>query len=128
MSKRLPDFLVATVAPTELCQAILLQIEKLERRSARVRFFLFASATSVSGLVLIPAVQYAAQEFYTSGFYSYWSLLFSDGRGVMAYWQDIAYSLFESLPSLALLLIIAAAAAMAWSLRGASRVARTAFV
>jgi len=111
--------------PQGLFRAILAHIELARRRAARVRLFAWGSLAFVSALALIPTVQYAASEFYASGFYEYASLFFDSlSRG---YWKEIVYSLTDSLPSFALLLLAVTGIALVWSLRHARNDARLAF-
>jgi hypothetical protein len=111
--------------PRELFSAVLTRIAFARQRTARFRLAAFGTVTFVSVLMLIPAVQYALNEFYTSGFYDYASLFFDSlSRG---YWQELLYSLTDSLPSLALLLLAIIGTAFVWSARQTNRNARIAF-
>ena len=111
--------------PAGLFSAVIVRIAQARRRAARLQFAAFGTLGFVSAVMLIPAFQYAAAEFSTSGFYEYASLFFdSISRG---YWQEILYSLNSSLPSFALLLLIAVIATGIWSLSRALRSVRTAF-
>jgi hypothetical protein len=126
MASNRPALLFQEIEPPhELLPAILVHIARERRRAARLQLGVFGTLSFVSALMLIPAVQYAIAEFSSSGFYEYASLLF-DGfaRG---YWQEILYSLNNSLPSLALLILASVIAAGTWSLLQASRNARSAF-
>ncbi len=105
--------------PARLYGAIHARIQELERRSAAFRLGLFGVVALLSGVALVPATQYALGQFYASGFYDYFSLLFSDGSYVMAYPREFALSLAESLPAIATLLLIAIVFALVWSLRRA---------
>ena len=109
----------------QLLPAILVRIARARQRAAQLQFAAFGSLGIVSAVMLVPVFQYAATEFGSSGFYEYASLFFdSISRG---YWQEILYSLNNSLPSLALLLLSAVIATGAWSLFQAARNVRTAF-
>ena len=113
--------------PEALYRAVHMRISALERRSARVRAALFGFLSIVSLAALVPAVQYAAQQFYVSGFYDYATLMFSDSSLVVTYWREFGLSLMESLPSLALLLLIPIVAMLLWSLKRTVQTARIAF-
>ena len=84
--------------PPGLYERIAARIEYEKMRIARIRLILFSGAVFGSCIVLIPAFRYAAQDFYQSGFYQYFSLLLSDRAIVMTYWKDFVMSLAESLP------------------------------
>jgi len=111
--------------PQGLFSTILARVAYERQCAARFRLAAFGTVTFVSVLMLIPAVQYALSEFYTSGFYEYASLFFDSlSRG---YWQELLYSLADSLPSLSLLLLTIIGTAFVWSLRHTNRDARIAF-
>ena len=111
--------------PQGLFSAILARVAYERQRAARLRLAVFGTFTFVSVLMLIPAVQYALSEFYTSGFYEYASLFFDSlSRG---YWKELLYSLADSLPSLSLLLLAIISTVLVWSLRHTNRDARIAF-
>lgn len=127
MKEHLHTILAQLKAPESLYEAVRVRITALERRSARVRSALFGALSLVSLAALVPALQYAGQQFYASGFYDYFTLLFSDSSLALAYWRELGLSLLESLPSLALLLLIPIVAMLLWSLKRAAQTARTAF-
>ncbi|MFZ1075087.1 MAG: hypothetical protein WAN50_01805 [Minisyncoccia bacterium] len=111
--------------PQGLVPAILVRIARARQNAARLRMAAFGTVALVSLVTLVPVFQYAATEFSTSGFVQYASLFFdSFSRG---YWQEILYSLGDSLPSFALLLLAAIISIGASSLWYASRNARIAF-
>jgi ABC-type Fe3+ transport system permease subunit len=108
-----------------LYAAILSRITLERQRSARIQLAMFGAASFFTVLILIPSVQYALSEFYASGFYDYASLFFdSISKG---YWQEILYSLADSLPSLPILILITVGGALAWSVRKTGAHIRTAF-
>lgn len=111
--------------PRGLFSAVLTRIELASRRAARRRLAVFGTVAFVSALALVPAAQYAASEFYTSGFYDYASLFFDSLSG--GYWKEIMYSLSASLPSLALLLFTATGIVFVWSVRHAGHDVQLAF-
>jgi hypothetical protein len=113
--------------PAGLYATVLARIAAARRTGARVRVTLLATLAVVSGALLVSALQYAAEEFYESGFYDYASLLLSDRGFVFASWREFSYSLIESLPSLALLMLVACAACFAWSAWRAASNAKIAF-
>lgn len=118
-------YLPELTPPARLKSAVLLRISRAHIMYARLKLggFLFVSA--LLGLGLAGALQYAAYEFYASGFYSYVTLFFDSAA--RAYWSDLLLTLAESLPSLALLLLLAATGAFVWSAARTVRTARAAF-
>jgi len=117
-----------TVEPPQgLYTNILARVGLARRRAAQLRAGVFGVVVLTSGSLLVPIVQYTAGQFYASGFYDYLSLAMSDHALVTTYWREFGLSLIESLPSLALLLMLPIAAALAWSLVRLVKNARNAF-
>lgn len=94
--------------PSKLREAILGSIRSEERRKARIYITVSSATLLVSVIGFIFSVRYLFQIFQTSEFYTYFSLVFSDPDIVLGYWQDIALSLAESLPILALTMLLIA--------------------
>jgi hypothetical protein len=103
--------------PRALRAALSARLAALEVRRARLRVATFGALAALVGLMLVPAAQYAAQQFYASGFASYLSLIVSDRAFVMTYWQEFGLSLAEALPSVALLVLLPLVAVLVWALR-----------
>lgn len=103
--------------PKGLRSNILLSIRKEERRRARLYLFVatIVVPSSVFGAWLSASLM--VQEFLSSSFYTYLSLLFSDTDIVLAYWQQFALSLAESIPLIGVTVFLIALAALLVSLR-----------
>lgn len=114
-------------APQHLLPAIVARIQELRQRRARLYTFMLGLASLLTGAALLPAWNYASQELYTSGFFDYWSLLFSDHSVVLSAWREFALLLIESLPSIAVLLLLGLGALFIWSLSRAVFNARIIF-
>lgn len=114
-------------APEGLYAAVLARIALARQQQARMKTLWLGISSFFFGVALVPAMHYAAQEFYTSGFYDYSSLLFSDRSVISSAWREFALSLIESIPSFALLLLFTLSIALAWSLRRTFVHARIAF-
>lgn len=112
--------------PKGLYGMVLARVALARRASARVEFMFLAIISCVCTLLLIPVLQYAAQEFYLSGFYDYLSLAFSDTHTVLTS-KEFAFSLIESLPPLAVLLTLVIGGALVYSIVRTARAARTAY-
>jgi hypothetical protein len=113
--------------PHGLYGAVLARIARARQQSARMKTLFLGLSSIIFGVALVPAFQYAGQELYSSGFYAYTSLFFSDGGFVLSAWREVGLSLIESLPSVALLLLLGLGVALAWSLRRTFLNARVAF-
>jgi hypothetical protein len=108
--------LQAVEPPQGLYAAVMTRIDAARRRTAQLRAGAFAALALISGAVLVPVAQYTAAQLYASGFYDYLSLALSDHSSVTTYWREFGLSLLESLPSLALLLLLPIVVALVWSL------------
>jgi hypothetical protein len=125
--KSLEVCLAELPTPEGLYTAVLGRIVLARRRGAAVRLAGLLVVVLGSGAALISALRYAGEEFYDSGFYDYLSLVLSDHTFVLSSWREFSYSLIESLPSLALLMLAACAAAFIWSAWRAMYQAKVAF-
>jgi len=89
----------------ELFEKIILRIGKEERMTVakkRIIFFSFLLIVSSFGLVYsFIAVQEA---LVNSGFFQFFSLIFSDFSIVATYWQNFLLTLLESLPVIAVVI------------------------
>ena len=119
--------LAATELPQGLYAAIMARIDTAKRRAAQIRAGLFGIVALASGAALVPALQYTANQLYASGFEDYLSLMLSDQGSVLTYWREFGLSLVESLPSLALLVLLPIAAALVWSVVRLVKNVRTGF-
>lgn len=110
-----------------LYEAILVRIERAERRAARLRFALLGSTTLVSIVAFFPAFAFARFEFVQTGFGEYVSVLFSDSGTAFAYWHEFVLLLAESFPVFATMVLLFVAFVLLGSLRLALINARIAF-
>lgn len=91
--------LINTIEPkSSLLRIILARINLEKRRLAKIRL-LYTSIISLFSLAgFLYTFQYLLGEFSQSGFYQYFSLIFSDGKNILLYWKELSFSLLESLP------------------------------
>lgn len=94
--------------PEQLRRNILARIELKQRQVARTKLALWGGLSLASFILIIPASLYVISEFSRSGFYQYFSLLFSDGGLALIYWKEFSLSLAESVPVLAVTVILLA--------------------
>ena len=116
------------LVPHSLRGRVCAYVARAQQRQARVRLALLSVFAFCSGLTLVPVCQYAVREFYASGFYDYASLFYSDSSFALSAKKELLYSLLESLPSLAILLVITCVGALVWSLWRALATSRVVFV
>ena len=69
-----------------------------EKRSTKIKLWVFASFGLASLVAIIPVFEVLLKDLARSGFYEYFSLIFSDGSSVLSYWKEFTLSLAESLP------------------------------
>lgn len=68
------------------------------KRTAQLKLWAFA-ATGIASLIgLVPAFKILSNDLSQSGFYEYFSLIFSDSGSIISYWKEFILSLAESLP------------------------------
>jgi len=104
--------------PAGLFDKIMCRIEKEKKiLTLRRRIIIFSFGLIGSAVAFIPAFAYARSGFVESGFYSFFSLLFSDTEIVLVYWENFAQSLLETLPVLGLAVLLDTVAVFLESLK-----------
>jgi hypothetical protein len=104
--------------PTGLFDKVMCRIEREKKiLTLRRRIIIFSIGLIGSAVAFIPAFQYARSGFVESGFYSFFSLFFSDTEIVLAYWENFAQSLLETLPVLGLAVFLTTVAVFLESLK-----------
>jgi glucan phosphoethanolaminetransferase (alkaline phosphatase superfamily) len=81
-----------------LATSVWLVITAREKHLAQFKLWAFASAFFASLAGMIPTFQVLLNNMAHSGFYEYFSLIFSDGGSMFSYWKELILSLAESLP------------------------------
>jgi hypothetical protein len=100
--------------PKGLGERIMARINAEQTRLARIRTWVFGSASVASFGLFLWAVIYLVNNVKETGFWQYFSLLFSDGA-VLAYSRELSLSLVESLPIVCLIIFLAAFGFFIWS-------------
>ena len=95
-----------------------LELEK-KRSAVRHRRIAIISLLGLVGslIAFIPSIRLVWSEFSASSFMEFFALLFSDSGVVVAYWQNFATALLESLPFMGLIFLLATVVAFLESLR-----------
>ena len=101
--------------PQDLKRNILLGIAKEEFRRAKVYFTVAATVLPVSLVAMFLSGRYLLNSFYESGFYDYLSLLFSGDSIVLSYWEELMYSLVETMPIVGTIVFLIASSFFIWS-------------
>ena len=74
-----------------------------DKYMTRLKLWAFAFMGFVSLVGLVPALKVLSNDFTQSGFYEYFSLIFSDGGSMLSYWKEFVFSLAESLPTMSII-------------------------
>ena len=69
-----------------------------EKRLIRIKLWAFSLIGFLSVAGLVPVFKALLTQFTQSGFYEYFSLVFSSGSNLFSYWKELVLSLVESLP------------------------------
>lgn len=101
--------------PQGLKRNILLGVAREEVRRAKVYFSIALIALPVSLVGVFLSGKYLVNSFYESGFYNYFSLLFSKDSGLLLYWKELTYSLVETVPVFGMTLFLIALGFLVWS-------------
>src|SRR3989344_4785062 len=84
--------------PQHLRANILAQIRQGERHSAKIYLITSCVVMPAAFFSIVFSLQYTIQELYSSNFYNFFLLLLSDTDMMFAYWQEIIFSLTETIP------------------------------
>jgi hypothetical protein len=87
----------------DLCLFLWQSINSREKQAARLKSWAFAFLGLASLAGLVPAFRALSSDLAQSGFYEYFSILFSDSGSVLSYWKELAFSLAESLPAISII-------------------------
>ena len=104
--------------PPDLINRIMQRI-RMEKQVSVIRkqVLLFSGFVAASLATLAIAVNSFALEASGSGFFQFFSLLFSDTREVLGAFQEFAFSFLESLPVFSVIALILSAMVSAYLLR-----------
>jgi len=83
---------------SDLALSVWQKIAAREKRGSQIRIWSFSFLGFFSIVGLIPAISELLSDLSHSGFYDYFSLIFSSSGSLFAYWRELALSLAESLP------------------------------
>jgi len=104
--------------PEYLFGRIMSRIHKeREEEIIKRRIILLSFVSAASFVSVFPAFQLLKADLAASGFFAFFSLLFSDFAIVAAYWQNFVFSLLESLPITGLAAISISSLAFLWSIK-----------
>ena len=87
----------------DLSEKVWYSIVKHEKRISHIKLYTFSLFGILSLVGMIPAFKMLFADFSQSGFYEYFSLLFSSNGALVSSWKELAYSLAESLPTISII-------------------------
>ncbi len=82
--------------PENLYSTVILRIDSEKRKSAKRRLFYTSGAILISVVAFVEASASMLGSLARSGFYNYFSLIFSDGFALVSSWKEFVFSLVES--------------------------------
>ncbi|MCX6740395.1 MAG: hypothetical protein NTZ49_04155 [Candidatus Parcubacteria bacterium] len=104
--------------PAELQAIIISRINALSNsRILKLKVVLFAVSSTVSAVAAVFAFMVFRSNLAETGFWQFFTLLFSDHEILMSYWQNYLMSLAESLPISSLVLLLVCTLAFCESVR-----------
>jgi hypothetical protein len=77
-----------------------------DKHITRLKLWAFALIGFTSLVGLAPALRTLLSDLAQSGFYEYFSLIFSDSELILSYWKELFFSLAESLPTISIILTL----------------------
>jgi hypothetical protein len=69
-----------------------------DKRNSRFKLWIFSFVGFASLVEMVPTFKILFTDLTRSGFYEYFSLIFSDTGSIISYWKEFVFSLAESLP------------------------------
>ena len=87
----------------DLSEKVWYSIVKHEKRIFHIKLYTFSLFSLLSLAGMIPAFKMLFADFSQSGFYEYFSLLFSSNGALASSWKELIYSLAESLPTISII-------------------------
>jgi hypothetical protein len=87
-----------------LASNVWLAVVAHDKHVAKIKFWAFTSLGLASLAGLIPAFKILSTDLGQSGFYEYFSLIFSDGGSIVSFWKELVFSIAESLPVMSIVL------------------------
>jgi hypothetical protein len=113
----MPKILLDQFAPSQgLSGMITKELDVADARSMKRRTVGFSVLFFVCLVLLVPAFIYLNRDLHTSGFTSFFSLIFSDTSLLVAHLKEFSLSLLEALPVVSLVAFLIVFAGLGWAL------------
>ncbi len=111
--------------PGNLLEKIMKRIHHEERVLIWRKVILFSATLAASVIGFIPAFRMVSADFAQSGFFNFFSLIFSDFSSVAVYWRSFTLMLLETLPAISLAVFLAVVLTLLQSARSLTRNVKT---
>ena len=98
---------------------IILRIGQIQTKRDKTRIIISRTVGGLSFIALFPVFINIINQLHSSGFWNYFSLIFTDTSIVATYWREFSLSLVDSLPIFQLSLILLLILSLSISLRSA---------
>jgi hypothetical protein len=92
--------------PVNLLDDIIKRIHEEERLLVLKRFSLFSTFFIISVISILPSTKMLIADFNQSGFFYFFSLIFTDFPVIALYWKNFTIILLETLPAISLSLVL----------------------
>jgi hypothetical protein len=89
-----------------LARVVLSTIISKDKRNTQFKLWAFALVGVASFAGLVPTFKMLLSDLTQSGFYEYFSLIFSDTGSILSYWKELILSLTESLPIFSIISVL----------------------
>ena len=78
-------------------------IENYQNKRRQIKFWTYSGVGAISLIGFISSLLNLLEQFSNSGFYNYFSLIFSSDGYLTFYWKELALSIINSLPIISLM-------------------------
>jgi hypothetical protein len=101
--------------PFDLESRVLARIHNKQNFQTKIKIGFFAFNSVLTASLIFVVGKYLIEIIAKTGFYEYVKLAFSGDTAVYAFWKELAYSLFESLPVISVIALLIVIALFVWS-------------
>jgi hypothetical protein len=101
--------------PAGLKSQVLNRIHDIEQKNTKIKMIGFGLSSILTAPLIFVVGQYLIELVAKTGFYEYVKLAFSGDAAVYTLWKELAYSLFESLPTISVITLLVVLVLFIWS-------------
>lgn len=120
--KKLFSHIAAPQPSSGLLSTILNRIQYEQQRLSVQRHLIFFSSGTIGSIIALAfGTNMLIANSTESGFISFLSLLFSDSKVMLTYWQNIGFALLETLPTTGVIILLVATLVLLGSIKKMAR-------